>query len=88
MEKNMLTKIIKYFKMKTMNKSEKQCMEIETLRAIESVRAELVAATRHGDMAKIREIHARLISLYAALNVHNIIVAIEHIDFKQNSDAA
>jgi len=84
----MLTKIIKYFKIKTMNKSEKQCMEIETLKAIESVRAELTAATKRGDMAEIREIHARLISLYAALNVHNIIVAIEHIDFKQNSDAA
>jgi hypothetical protein len=82
----MLTRIVAFVKMKVMERFFKQCPEIETLKAIESVRAEFVAASKRGDAVECREIHARLMTLYAALNVHNVIMAIEHIDFKKDSE--
>lgn len=90
----MLTKLIGHVKMRVMERFFKQCPEIETLRAIEEVRAELTELTRRGYdeigfveyTERLNEVRSRLMTLYGALNVHNVIVAIEHIDFKSDSE--
>lgn len=57
--------------------------EVETLKAIESVRQELVEVSKRGDSLEMGDVHARLVSLYASLNVHNVISAIERIQYKK-----
>jgi hypothetical protein len=76
----MLNKLKNMFK-----RSSSCCAETVVLIAIESVRLELLQASKRGDLVEISEVHERLISLYAALNVHNVLTAIEHIDYKDVS---
>jgi hypothetical protein len=52
--------------------------------AIDSVRLELANAAKTGaTQSELAEIHARLISLYAALDTHNVRSIIERIDYKR-----
>jgi len=71
-------KLIKFI----LAKLQKPCPEVETLRAIENVRKEFTLVAKSGDAVAARECHARLMALYASLNVHNVLIAIERIDFK------
>jgi hypothetical protein len=63
------------------NKS-KAMLELE---AIDAVRLELAKAVRSDlcTQGEVSEIHARLMSLYAALDVHNVTSIIEVIDYKE-----
>lgn len=60
-------------------------LDLEILKAIEMVRSELVRAVKRNDYIAAKEIHTRLISLYAALDVHNVIVAIERVKFPKRA---
>jgi hypothetical protein len=54
------------------------------LQGIDMVRMELALATKRGDnQTQLGEIHARLMSLYAALDIHNVESIIQKIDFKK-----
>jgi len=60
--------------------------EIEILLAIDNVRAELSSASkRNADMNEMREIHGRLMSLYATLNIDNVLVIIGQIDYRESA---
>lgn len=51
--------------------------------AIDTVRLQLANAAQKGaTQLELEEIHKRLISLYAALDTHNICSIIERIDYK------
>lgn len=52
--------------------------EVDVLIAIDEVRKELMAASkRNAELTEMREIHERLISLYAALNIENVLSIID-----------
>jgi hypothetical protein len=54
------------------------------LDAIDTVRLELTNATKRGDnQSQLGEIHARLMSLYAALDIKNVESIIQLIKFKK-----
>lgn len=57
-------------------------MELE---AIDAVRLELTRAAKSDlcTQGEIAEIHARLMSLYAALDIHNVASIIDSIDYKK-----
>lgn len=58
--------------------------EIDVLIAIDDVRNELSnASRRNAEINEMREIHSRLMSLYAALNVDNVLVIIGQIDYRE-----
>jgi hypothetical protein len=57
--------------------------EIEVLKAIDNVRLELASAVKLGDYDAKNEALQRLLGLYAALDVHNVIVAIERIEYRK-----
>lgn len=60
--------------------------EVDVLIAIDNVRKELEEASKRGaDLSEMREIHSRLMSLYAALSVDNILVMIEQIEHKKSA---
>jgi hypothetical protein len=56
----------------------------DELQAIDDVRLELAKGVKNGmTETEIAEIHARLMSLYAALDITNIVSIIHKIDFKE-----
>ena len=58
---------------------------IET-KAIDSVRLELANAKKRGESDTVlREIHSRLISLYASFDVHNVESIIQSISYAKAS---
>jgi plasmid rolling circle replication initiator protein Rep len=58
--------------------------EINTLIAIEEVRKELREASNRGaQLTEMREIHGRLMSLYAALNVNNVLDVMDQVDIRK-----
>jgi hypothetical protein len=60
--------------------------EVDVLIAIDNVRKELAEASRRdADLTEMREIHGRLVSLYAVLNIDNILVIIDQIDYKRSA---
>ena len=60
--------------------------EVDVLMAIDNVRKELAEAyKREADLTEMREIHGRLMSLYAALNIDNVLVIIDQIDYKKSA---
>lgn len=56
------------------------------LDAIDNVRKELAKASLDGlDQIAVREIHSRLMSLYASLDINNVSSIIQRIDFKKTA---
>lgn len=60
--------------------------ELDILIAISDVRKELTEASKKGTETKeMREIHGRLLSLYAALNIENVLVIMDQIEYKRSA---
>jgi hypothetical protein len=60
--------------------------EVDVLIAIDNVRKELESASqRDADLTEMREIHSRLMSLYAALSIANILVIIDQVEHKKSA---
>lgn len=73
----------KRIKSSRQRKAEQAEMELQ---AIDSVRKELTDAVQKGlGQFEIEEIHARLISLYAVLDIHNVQSIIHLVDYRKVS---
>lgn len=60
--------------------------EVDVLIAIDNVRKELESASQRGaDLTEMREIHSRLMSLYAALSIDNILIIIDQVEHKKSA---
>lgn len=60
--------------------------EVEVLIAINNVRKELTEAANLGcGFKEMREIHGRLLSLYAALNINSILEIVDQVEWKRSA---
>ena len=58
---------------------------IDELIAIDMTRRELAECVRINDLQATADCYRRLVSLYAALDIHNVLVLIDKINFKKVS---